>query len=221
MAEKSAVTPQNFCKCIDFYKRMCYNKITMKTIQDFSKATNVKKYFAELLIELANVKVKGIYSRLPFFSTNPYICKTDEPIYILLDNGKCIVIDYHFIDNLEIEYREMTEEELEVYRDAPTADYFNCVHKVHNAHTMQITEVDKVDLQYGKIVDVKLKPVKVEYNKWVEGHLIVVQPDKETFSEMEFVMDNGASFIVCADDAESDGYSLLWSNDASVEIEEF
>ena len=115
----------------------------------------------------------------------------------------------------------MTEEELEVYRDAPTADYFNCVHKVYNAHTMQITEVDKVDLQYGKIVDVKLKPVKVEYDKWVEGDLIVVQPDKETFSEMEFVMDNGVSFTICAADAEMDGYSLLWSNDASVEIEEF
>ena len=122
--------------------------------------------------------------------------------------------------NVSVPFR-VTEKELEGYRKTLTADYFNCVHKVHNAHTMQITEVDKVDLQYGKIVDVKLKPVKVEYNKWVEGHLIVVQPDKETFSEMEFVMDNGASFIVCADDAESDGYSLLWSNDASVEIEEF
>ena len=32
---------------------------------------------------------------------------TDEPIYILLDNGKCIVIDYYFIDNLGIEYGQM------------------------------------------------------------------------------------------------------------------
>ena len=190
-------------------------------IQDFSKATNVKKYFAELLIELANVKVKGIYSRLPFFSTNPYICKTDAPIYILLENGKCIVIDYCFIDGLDIEYREMTVEELELYRKAATADHFNCELKVHNARTMQITEIVKVSLSYGKIIDVRVKPVNDEYSKWVDGDLIFVKPSAETFNEIVFIMDNEASFTICADDAEMDGYSLFWSDNATVEIEEF
>ena len=75
-------------------------------MKDLSKATNVKKYFSDLLVKLKGCKVKAVYSHGVFFSTREgYSCMTDEPIYIIFDDGKCLVLDYYFIDELRIEYR--------------------------------------------------------------------------------------------------------------------
>ena len=44
--------------------------------------------------------------------------------------------------------------------------------------------------------------------------------EKETFDEIKFTMSNGKSFVICADDAEVDGYALVWSEDTDETITE-
>ena len=189
-------------------------------MKDLSKATNVKKYFSDLLVKLKGCKVKAVYSHGVFFSTREgYSCMTDEPIYIIFDDGKCLVLDYYFIDELRIEYREMIESEIKLYKEHPYDDYFNCVHKVHDGITHKLKEVIKVSLIYGEIIDVKLTAVREEYNKWIDHQLEIVQPNEETFNQIEFVMDNGTSFVVYAGDAEIDGYSFFESKDVFMSIE--
>jgi hypothetical protein len=114
----------------------------------------------------------------------------------------------------------MTEEEQKCYEKAPIADYFNCVHKIHDGITYKLKEINEVRLPYGKIIDVRLKPVKGEYNKWTNHRLGVAQANEETFNEIEFVMDNGKSFFIFAGDAEIDGYAFFYSDDAFCSIEE-
>ena len=61
-----------------------------------------------------------------------------------------------------------------------------------------------------KIVKVNLFDNDVDY----------VSPTKETFDEIKFTMSNGKSFVICADDAEVDGYALVWSEDTDETITE-
>ncbi|MDE6598262.1 MAG: hypothetical protein K2K60_06455 [Clostridia bacterium] len=65
---------------------------------------------------------------------------------------------------------------------------------------------------------VELKRVTENYSAWIDGGIVDgIKPTEETFSEIKFIMDNGKSFIMCADNPENDGYSLLWSKDADME----
>ena len=66
---------------------------------------------------------------------------------------------------------------------------------------------------YGSIIDVSLRAVTDDYDKWVNDDVEFVSPTEETFDEIKFIMNNGKSFVICADDAMADGYALLWSED--------
>ena len=93
------------------------------------------------------------------------------------------------------------------------------VPKVYDGITYKLKEIVKLSLPYGKIVDVRLTPVREEYNKWIDHELEIAQPNEETFNQIEFVMDNGTSFIIYAGDAEIDGYAFFESKDILMSIE--
>ena len=63
----------------------------------------------------------------------------------------------------------------------------------------------------GSIEKVTLRSVIGEYTTWVDNDFDFFEATEETFDEIEFTMSNGKSFIICADEAESDGYVLIRS----------
>ncbi|MDE7108119.1 MAG: hypothetical protein K2O39_07340 [Clostridiales bacterium] len=137
----------------------------------------------------------------------------------MFDNGKCLIIDFVFIDELTAEYREMTEEERETYNAREIKDCFNrCTDICDN--NGKVIAVERSALPYGCLTDIELEPLEdSEYTVWSDGGIIEVATTEETFCSIEFKMDNGKSFLICPGSAEEDGYSYLVSND-SVESED-
>ncbi len=191
---------------------------------DFSKASDVEKYFDEFLNQIKNNKVKAIFSLYPSFRylpDNKRIYSDYSDVYLLLDNDMCLVISYLFIDSFEMQYRKLTKEEFEIYNKTIVKDYFNCNIDVYNSRTGQISEKSIISLEYDAINKVETNRITREYQKWLNGDIDFVKPTKETFDEIKFIMNNGKSFIICADEADVDGYCMTWSDDAKMVIQKF
>ena len=139
------------------------------------------------------------------------IYSTDTEIYILMENESCLVIDYRFIDALDIQLRKLTSLEKDEYHKLREKDFFNTVNEIHDYRTNSVYQTETCNLEYGSIVDISLRSVTKDYSKWLENGIDFVSPTDETFDEIKFTMDNGKSFVICADDAEVDGYTLFWS----------
>ena len=145
---------------------------------------------------------------------------TDTEVYILLENEFCLVIDYRFIDALDIQFRKLTSLEEDAYCKLREKDFFNTVNDIHDFRTNKIYRTETCNLEYSSIVDVSLRSVTNDYSKWLEDGIDFVAPTDETFDEIKFTMSNGKSFIICADDAEVDGYTLFWSENTDEAITE-
>ena len=183
---------------------------------DFSKATDTEKYFEDIINKLGGSKITCVYCvATTWFKQRGFTYMQDEPLFIIFDNGKCLVIDYYDINKLKVEYREMTQDERQAYNESRMKDLFNRTTNIQDGHTGKIAHIQTSSLPYGSLKKVELKQVTEEYSAWIDGGIVDgIKPAEQTFNEIKFVMDNGKSFVVCADDAESDGYSLTWSDDA-------
>ena len=189
---------------------------------DFSKKSQTIAYFNSIFSELTKSKVKAIFSLAAPFWTHDRGHRSywvDTELYVMLENGMCLVITYHFIDELEIQLRRLTPEEEKVYTDAPIKDFLNSVNHIHDSpFTKKVIQIETCTLEYSYINSVSLRSVTEKYGKWLNGGIDYVSPTPETFDEIKFTMSNGKSFIICAGDAEIDGYALLWSDDAEETI---
>ena len=182
---------------------------------DFSKRSETQKYISEILEAVKGAKIIGITSEA-WISKYPilFTYTQDKPIFIKFDNGKCLIVTYLEIDRLKIEYREMSEEEIDYYGHFFN-DCFNRVSKVYSsAESKEVESVQSSSLEYGSLTSIELTPVVGKYWSWVKNHLIEVDSTEETFGRMTFYMDNGKKFIIEPEDAQDDGYSDLWSPDA-------
>ena len=177
---------------------------------DFSKKSETKEYFNSLMDDLKQSKVKSIFSfcSLSWCNRGCRIYDTDESIYILLQNDYCLVVNYPFIDALDIQFRKLDATEYDQYSELCVKDFFNIVNEIGDYG------IETCNLEYGNIVDVSLKSVTYDYEKWIDGDIELVPPIGETFDEIRFIMSNGKSFVICPDEAIADGYALLWSEDA-------
>ena len=190
---------------------------------DFSKKSETIKYFNSIMQDLQQSKIKAIFSIAPM-SWNHHrgyrTYSTDTEVYILLENEFCLVIDYRFIDALDIQFRKLTSLEEDAYCKLREKDLFNTVNDIHDFRTNRIYRTETCNLEYGSIADVSLRSVTNDYSKWLEDGIDFVAPTDETFDEIKFTMSNGKSFIICADDAEVDGYTLFWSENTDEAITE-
>ena len=190
---------------------------------DFYKKSETIKYFNSIMQDLQQSKIKAIFSIAPM-SWNHHrgyrTYSTDTEIYILLENEFCLVIDYRFIDALDIQFRKLTSLEEDAYCKLREKDFFNTVNDIHDFRTNKIYRTETCNLEYSSIADVSLRSVTNEYSKWLEDGIDFVAPTDETFDEIKFTMSNGKSFIICADDAEVDGYTLFWSENTDEAITE-
>jgi hypothetical protein len=190
---------------------------------DFSKKSETIKYFNSIMQDLQQSKIKAIFSIAPM-SWNHHrgyrTYSTDTEVYILLENEFCLVIDYRFIDALDIQFRKLTSLEEDAYCKLREKDFFNTVNDIHDFRTNKIYRTETCNLEYSSIADVSLCSVTNDYSKWLEDGIDFVAPTDETFDEIKFTMSNGKSFIICADDAEVDGYTLFWSENTDEAITE-
>lgn len=185
---------------------------------DFSKASATENYFKDIINRLKDSKISGVYCVIStWFSYSTFTYMQDEPLFIIFENGQCLVIEYYEINKLNVEYREMTVEERKIFDESDIKDLFNRTTKIHNGRTRELMYIEKSELAYESLDRIELKRVTEEYSTWIDGAIVEgIKPTGETFNEIKFIMKNGKSFIICADDPEDDGYSLLWSEDAKI-----
>ena len=195
---------------------------------ELSKASEARLYFDAIIKEMQGIKIIAVFSSCPSFS---HLAKfrrylDDAPIYILFEDGRCLIIDYRFVDALCVERRTLNEKEKAVLEELPIKDYFNCSVDIHgwvaNAEgTPVVGDTDRtetISLKYADLTTVEFRRVTEEYSKWIDGDLDYAKPTEETFDEMKFIMSNGNTFTICADDAMSDGYVRAWSVNAQEAI---
>lgn len=190
---------------------------------DFSKKSQTTKYFESIMGDLRQSKIESIFS-IATMSWNRHrgyrTYSTDTEIYILLENEYCLVIDYRFIDALDVQLRKLTSLEKNEYCKLREKDFFNTVNDIHDFRTNKVYQTETCNLEYSSIMDVSLRTVTKDYSKRLEDGIDFVSPTDETFDQIKFTMSNGKSFVVCADDAEVDGYALVWSEDTDETITE-
>ena len=81
---------------------------------DFSKKSQTIKYFDSIIDDLRQSKIKAIFTLSPMFWDNHSGYRTyftDAEVYILLENEYCLVVDYLFVDELDVRFRKLTSSE--------------------------------------------------------------------------------------------------------------
>ena len=193
---------------------------------DFANGIEVQKYFDEVIRLMNGVRISAVFSLCAGFSIRDGVRKymEDTEIYILFENGKCLVIDYPFIDALSADLRSTSTEEYMQHGNSVIKDFFNdrTVAHVLTEDNQTIPEKTcKISLEYDSLVGVDLEFVTEPYSKWIEGDLLFdVAPKATTFSQLLFKMANGKSFVICPADALMDGYTFVWSDDAKELVKE-
>jgi hypothetical protein len=165
----------------------------------------------------------AVFSNSPWFNDNSGYRRYEDrsPIYIIFENGQCLIVEYPFIDSLCVDFRPLNEKENELLKKATIKDFFNCSIDIHEysennegESVYKKYETKIISLEYNTLFSIELRPVTEEYEKWIDGDIDYVTPTEDTFDEIKFTMTNGNTFIICADDAYVNGYVMTWSTDA-------
>ena len=186
---------------------------------ELSNASKAKLYFENIIKEMNGVKICAVFSACPFFNNNSDFRRyeDDTPIYIIFENGQCLIIEYPFIDSLHVDFRPLNEDENELLKKALIKDFFNCSVDINDSR-YKAYETKIISLEYDALSSIELRPVTDEYEKWIDGNIDYVAPNEDTFDEIKFKMSNGSTFIICADGAVIDGYVMVGSTDAKESI---
>ena len=180
-------------------------------MQEFSKKSEAEKFLNTVIEKKKNQKIKTIFTFGDMIGNPTEYCSSDSNLYFLFEGGECLVISYNFIDCLEMELRALTPDEQKEYEKLPIKDFFN----YDNTNGGIELFGDKCDFQYGSIASVEIEQVTAAYYKWIDGDIETVTPSEETFNRVKFIMSNGNSISVCADDAYADGYTILWVEESA------
>ena len=181
-----------------------------------SKKSEASIFLEEIFKKLQNVKIKSIFTLTsPFWNTHKGYRSydSDTELYILFENDMCMIIEYYFIDSLEIELRPMTSEEKEKYSKIMIKDFFNSSVDICDHITYEKIRNESCTLKYDSVKNIEFKSVVNEYEKWIDGGIAFVKPTKETFDEIRIEMNNDKSFVICPAPASDDGYIYVWSED--------
>lgn len=125
--------------------------------------------------------------------------------------------EYYFVSELYVEYRDLTNEEMEEYEKLD--DLFNVKHEIYSSNAYTLSHIDTIELEYGYINEIEINKFSHEYEAW-ENHSITLLPaSDETFDEITFIMNNGKAICICPEDAEVDGYLDVWADGSNEKIE--
>ena len=158
---------------------------------DFSKKSHTEKYFSSLKREFITSKIKSVFSfSSPMWNNNCGFRRYSDntEIYVLFENEMCLIIDYRFVDFLNVEYRKLAQEEKDLYEGLMIKDFFNTRNDIYSHREKRIYQVQICELEYGYIENVCLRSVTDAYSKWIDDDLDYVEPTEETFDEIKIIM---------------------------------
>ena len=190
------------------------------------KASEAKVFFDGITEKIRDKKICAVFSKCPSFNTfeDRRTYSEDTPIYIMFDDGQCLIIEYRFADELCVDFRTLTADEKSFFDTLLIKDFFNCTINIHEAvsgicsKNWPIIRTEICVLEYDSVSSIELRTVTEEYPKWINHNIKTVSPTKETFDEIRFIMSNGNTFCLCPERADTDGYVMVWSNEAKEEI---
>ena len=172
---------------------------------ELSKRSEAEVFFKDVVNKTKSIKIKSVSSHCNIYHsrTKYRVYQSDTPIYILFDDGHCLLIDYRFIDALGVDFKMITKKEIDELELARN-DLFN----------YDYSNDDSSSLEYGSVMTIEIRTKNEKYSKWIGGDVELVSPNYETFDEIKFIMNNGNTFFISPADAEDDGYVMVWSTDA-------
>ncbi len=191
-----------------------------------SKMSEARAYFDAAVARCRGVKVKAVFSLFNVDWGMQDGCRSyaaDSELFILLEDGRCFVLSYRYIDSLTVELRRLTDQEAALYRqEVMIKDLFNGTQEIHT-HILgsePTARPESLRLEYDEIRQVVLSPATTDYEKWGDGNATVtVTPGEEVFDELRFFMANGKSFAIWPGDVMNGGNIQLRSEDAVLTAE--
>lgn len=157
---------------------------------DLINKCDAQNYFEKIIKELNNTQITKVCS----FDISGYNDKysIDNPLFIIFNNKKALIIEYYFIDELSIEYRNLTEQEIYKLSTINISDFFNRTEEIYDYHTKNIKERNSLRFSYDAIDNISINNVNEKYYyKWENNHLVSKEPTNETFDTIIFNLKNG------------------------------
>lgn len=125
----------------------------------------------------------------------------DADIFIVFDNDAVLKIDYKFYSLMYIEYTWIQNLSLN--------------DKEYNNENFYLD----LDVSNARIESFEIERLVGEYE--INPSSGTVRPDKgDYFKKIAFKLSNGNNLCICAEDAETDGYCDIWTEDSIEKIEE-
>lgn len=178
---------------------------------DLTKKSVAQNYFDKIITELDNIPIIKVCSLDDGGNDSGY--SIDKPLYIIFKNQKALVIDYRFIDELSVEYRDLTEEEIYQFSSIYMRDFFNRTEEIYDYHTKSINRRNSLRFSYDAIDSISIDNVDSQYYIWKNNELITNEPTTETFDKITFNLKNGNKISICPEPSEMDGYLDVWAEE--------
>lgn len=176
---------------------------------NLTKKSDAQNYFDKIIAELDNVTIIKVCSFDDSGDDNRY--SIEEPLYIIFNNKKALIIEYYFIDGLSVEYRNLTEEEIHKFSTIDTKDFFNRTEEIYDYHTKNIKRRNSLRFSYDVIDSININNVNSQYYIWENNKLISNEPTNETFDKITLSLRNGNKISFCPEPSEMDGYLDVWA----------
>lgn len=191
---------------------MCkWNNVQTKTELEF-----ILNAIKEKIKKAKIVKVFSNDNNVPSKINGNIIYKDlEEPLYIFLDNGYSIIINFLFYSVISIEYKKTQIDEIN-----KSTDYFNNHYEVYGwsfdangkrkEESFQVKQIISINSKYDEILDIEVIGFNHEYQKWVnDGNcstLITIPAGGDYFNSINMKLKNGIEIGICPQSAEADGY---------------
>ena len=133
-----------------------------------------KNILKKVLPILKQEKIKKICSFNSSHNTHSdkIMYSIDAPLYIVFEDSTCLIVEYYFVSELYIEYRNLTKKTEEYEK---LDDLFNVKHEIYNSNTYTLSTIDTIELEYSYINEIKINKFSYEYEVWVV-HSITLLP---------------------------------------------
>ena len=173
------------------------------------KKSETQKYFDKILRELNNEQIIKVCSNDDSGDDNKY--SIDEPLYIIFSNKKVLIIEYYFIDKLSVEFRNLTDEEIQKFSTVNIKDFFNRTEEIYDYNTKNVNRRNSLRFNYDDIDCFNIDNVNEKYYAWDKDEMVLKEPTNETFDKITINLKNGNKIILCPETAEMDGYLDVWA----------
>ncbi|MBQ9844842.1 MAG: hypothetical protein IJO54_02025 [Oscillospiraceae bacterium] len=157
----------------------------------FNSKKELQKYFDMIVEEIDSQIVK--VCTFPYADSNAYlpiVYRMNDSLYIIFENGKALVINYFNVYEIDVDYRDMTEEEKKNTSQIDCADFFNRVDDIYDYDTSKLSKRIIMNMDYGKLNKVVLQNYSGEYDYWYNGKVVTYTANNDNFGKLKLITDN-------------------------------